>query len=243
MKNSTLSEINIQRDYYKKTSNQYNKMHTADETGEHFFALSCLAGLTDYLKIKSILDVGAGTGRSIKYLKKICPKIKIIGIEPVKELREIAYAEGISRDELIDGDATNINFKNLEFDLVCEFGVLHHIKNHKLAVDEMLRVSKKGIFISDTNNFAQGSIIKRSIKQILHTLRLWKFVYFVKTKGKGYTFSEGDGLAYSYSIFENYKQIKSHCSSVHIINTLEADINLYRTATHIALLGIKRINK
>jgi hypothetical protein len=41
MKNSTLSEINIQRDYYKKTSNQYNKMHTADETGEHFFALSC----------------------------------------------------------------------------------------------------------------------------------------------------------------------------------------------------------
>jgi hypothetical protein len=36
MKNSTLSEINIQRDYYKKTSNQYNKMHTADETGEHF---------------------------------------------------------------------------------------------------------------------------------------------------------------------------------------------------------------
>ena len=52
-------------------------MHVADETGEHFFALPCLAGLTNYLKIESILDLDSGTGRSVKYLKKICPKISI----------------------------------------------------------------------------------------------------------------------------------------------------------------------
>ena len=239
MNNKHIDEINIQRSYYKKTADQYDKRHTADETGAHSFALSCLAGLTNYLKIESILDLGAGTGRSIKYLKKICPKIKIVGIEPVKELREIGYSQGISKEELIDGDATKLNFRNSEFDLICEFGILHHIKNNKLVVDEMLRASKKAIFISDCNNLASGSKIKRSIKQILYALRLWKLADFINSKGKGYYVSEGDGLSYSYSVFENYRQIKSSCKSVHIINTLESDINLYRTAKHIALLGIK----
>jgi len=239
MKDKSIDEISIQRNYYKKTADQYEKNHNANEMDEHFFALACLVGLINYLKIESILDLGAGTGRSIKYLKKFFPKKKIIGIEPVKELREIAYSQGVSKEELIEGDATKLNFRNSEFDLVCEFGILHHIKNNKLVVDEMLRVSKKGIFISDSNNLGQGSMIKRSIKQILHALRLWKLVDFIKTKGKGYTISEGDGLAYSYSVFNNYHQIKSSCKSVHIINTLDADINLYRTAQHIALLGIK----
>ena len=239
MKNKNIDEINIQRSYYEKTADHYEKMHVADETSEHFFALSCLAGLTNYLKIESILDIGCGTGRGLKYLKKLCPKIKIIGIEPVKELREIAYSQRVPKEELIDGDATKLNFRNSEFDLVCEFGVLHHIKNNKLVVDEMLRVSKKAIFISDNNNLGEGSKVKRSIKQILYALRLWKLVDFIKTKGKGYTFSEGDGLAYSYSVFTNYRQIKSSCKSVHIINTKDADINLFKTASHIALLGIK----
>ena len=114
-----------------------------------------------------------------------------------------------------------------------------HIKNNKLVVDEMLRVSKKAIFISDNNNLGTGSKVTRSIKQILYALRLWKLVDFIKTKGKGYTISEGDGLAYSYSVFRNYRQIKSSCKSVHIINTKDADINLYKTAKTIALLGIK----
>ena len=48
-------------------------------------------------------------------MKKICPKIKVIGIEPVKKLREIAYSQGISKEELIDGDATKLNFRNSEF--------------------------------------------------------------------------------------------------------------------------------
>ena len=134
MKNKNIDEINIQRSYYEKTADHYEKMHVIDEADEHFFALSCLAGLTNYLKIESILDLGSGTGRSIKYLKEICPKIKVIGIEPVKELREVAYSQGISREELIDGDATKLNFKNSEFDLVCEFGTLHHIRNNKCIV-------------------------------------------------------------------------------------------------------------
>ena len=62
MNDKKSNEIDIQRNFYKKIANQYNKgnvenkFSAAFEHGEHYFALSCLAGLTDYLKIKSILD-------------------------------------------------------------------------------------------------------------------------------------------------------------------------------------------
>ncbi len=104
----------------------------------------------------------------------------------------------------------------------------------------MLRVSKKAIFISDCNNFGQGSLPARSIKQLANFLRLWPVVDRIKTHGRGYTISEGDGLAYSYSVFTNYAQIKRQCRSVHLLNTGSAGFNVYHTAGHLALLGIKR---
>lgn len=235
--NST-HEIDVQRRYYADTANAYDSMHL-DRTDEHFFALSFMVGIIDYLGIESILDIGSGTGRAIQYLKELRPEVKVIGIEPVRELREIAYAKGFPVQQLLDGDATRLDFDNAQFDLVCEFGVLHHIRRPELAVQEMLRVSRKAIFISDSNNFGQGSALSRALKQTLDFLGLWKVADLIKTKGKGYTISEGDGLAYSYSVFDNYRQIRSHCRSVHLLNTRDGFINPYRSASHVALLGIK----
>lgn len=109
----------------------------------------------------------------------------------------MGYNNGIGKEELIDGDALSLQFGDGHFDLVCEFGVLHHIKTPARAVAEMLRVSKKAIFISDSNNFGQGAYIGRSFKQALNLFGLWPIVDLIKTKGRGYTISEGDGLAYS----------------------------------------------
>lgn len=133
------------------------------------------------------------------------PELRVVGVEPVKELREMGYNKGVSKDNLIVGDATNLHFRDAEFDLVCAFGVLHQIKDPALAIAEMLRVSSEAIFISDANNFGQGNILARTMKQALNFLGLWKLADLIKTKGKGYTISEGDGLAYSYSVFNNYK--------------------------------------
>ncbi|MFN6460335.1 MAG: class I SAM-dependent methyltransferase [Nostoc sp. DedVER02] len=233
-------EIELQRRYYAETAYEYNKVHVNEnEKDEHFLALSLMVAALDYLEIQSILDVGSGTGRVLNYVKKKRPNIQILGIEPVKELREIGYLNGLSRDELINGDATQIKFDNGQFDLVCEFGVLHHIKKSQTAVSEMLRVANKAIFISDSNNFGQGSPSARFIKQLINAFGLWGFADFIKTKGKGYTILEGDGLTYSYSVFNNYKQIRHHCQSVHLFNTNGAGMNLYRTASHVALLGVK----
>ena len=114
----------------------------------------------------SILDLGSGTGRLIHYIKERQPEITVIGIEPSPELRDQGYSKGIGEAELIDGDAQDLDFPDESFDMVCEFGALHHIPRPNLAVQEMLRVSKKAIFISDCNNFGQGSATMRAIKQI-----------------------------------------------------------------------------
>ena len=62
MANST--EIETQWRYYAETASIYDSMHV-DEKDEHFFALSFLVGAIDYLDIKSVLDIGSGTGRVI----------------------------------------------------------------------------------------------------------------------------------------------------------------------------------
>jgi SAM-dependent methyltransferase len=201
--------------------------------------LAFLSATIDFCSIKSILDVGAGTGRTITYLKEKFPELHVVGIEPVEGLRSNGYEKGISKDILIDGSGTSIKFKDGEFDCVCEFGVLHHVAEPKKMVSEMLRVAKKAIFISDANNFGQGSYIRRSFKQAINSVGLWKAFNFLKTKGKGYQITEGDGLAYSYSVYNNYQQIKRACKRVHTINTKDGGINPYRTAEHVAILGIK----
>ena len=231
------TETDIQRTYYKDTAKLYDTLHV-NKKDEHYFALRILEAIIELYDIKSVLDIGAGTGRVARHLKSKNPDLRILSVEPVRELREIGYSHGLSRDELVEGDVNKLALRDGEFDLVTEFGVLHHVKDPALAISEMLRVSKIGIFISDSNNFGQGSFMSRSVKQVLNALKLWQLADLIKTKGKGYTISEGDGLAYSYSVFNNYDQIAKQCKT-HIFNTGPAGVNPYRTAEHVGLLGIK----
>jgi SAM-dependent methyltransferase len=198
-----------------------------------------LVATIDHFGIESILDIGSGTGRAVAYVKKKCPGIKIIGIEPVKELREVGYQNGLSKDELIEGDALKLNFRDGEFDMVCEFGMLHHVRSPEIVVAEMLRVAKKAIFISDSNNFGQGSAPVRVVKQLLNVFGLWKAATLIQTRGKGYILSKEDGLAYSYSVFNSYKQIEAKCNHIHLLNTSAGKTNLYKTASQVALVGVK----
>jgi ubiquinone/menaquinone biosynthesis C-methylase UbiE len=234
-----IEEAEIQRRYYAENASRYDDMHV-HEHDAHYFALTWMLAAIDYFEINSILDIGSGTGRVVAFIKEKRPGINVLGVEPIRELREIGYGRGISQNELIDGNATNLQFSHDEFDLVCEFGVLHHIKIPDTAVSEMLRVAKKAIFLSDSNNFGQGSFLVRSIKQTIDLFGLWKIADLIKTRGKGYIISEGDGLSYSYSVFNSYKKIKQRCKQIHLLNTQGGNINPYRTASHVALLGIKK---
>ena len=230
----------IQAEYYTKTSQSYDKSHLSNIKNEHDFALSFLSSCIEFYNTQSVLDVGAGTGRALLYLKKKFPNLKIFGIEPVENLREEAYSKGLAREVLIEGYGEKLSFEDESFDLVCEFGILHHVPHANIIISEMLRVSRIGIFISDSNNFGQGNRLSRFIKQGINAFHLWKAYNYIRTKGKVYQISEGDGLFYSYSVFNDLKQIKNSCPTIHIVNTQQSGINPYRSAPHVALIALKK---
>ena len=235
---SSEDEVTLQRKYYADTAAKYDEMQLS-EHDEHQFALAILSAMIEYHGIRSVLDVGSGTGRALRYLKLRHPGVRFVGIEPVEALRKVGHSSGLAECELIDGDVNALAATDGEFDLVCEFAVLHHVPHPAQAVGEMLRVARKAIFISDANNFGQGGGIARLIKWALSALGLWRAFDWLRTGGKGYHVSAGDGLFYSYSVFNDYRQIREACTAVHFFNTVDAAPDLRRSAPHVALLGLK----
>jgi ubiquinone/menaquinone biosynthesis C-methylase UbiE len=232
------NQINLQRDYYSRTASDYDKMHV-EGGGEHDLSCALIHSMCTHYNLTSILDVGSGTGRAIRYLSRRLPAAKIMGIEPVPELRAIGYGNGIASSMLVDGDATKMNYPDASFDLVCELGVLHHLPCPRKAIAEMLRVSKRGIFISDSNRFGHGSSISRYTKLLFWRLGLWPLVNWIKTRGRGYTFSEGDGIAYSYSVFDDLSYISSCCRSVMVFNLDGAGGRPLTGASHVGIFALK----
>jgi ubiquinone/menaquinone biosynthesis C-methylase UbiE len=233
------SEIQIQREYYTRTAAHYNAKHAPGD-GEHDLGCAVLESLVEHHKIPSILDVGSGTGRAVARFSSRLPHCQVMGIEPVEALRRVGYANGLSEKMLVEGDATKIAFPDNSFGLVCEFGVLHHIPRPRQAVAEMIRVCQTGIFISDSNRFGMGSSLGRVSKLALWKLGLWPAANWLKTKGKGYTYSEGDGVAYSYSVFDDYNFIAQHFKKVLVFNLDGEGDNALLRAPHVGLFAIHK---
>jgi len=236
------SQVSLQREYYQRTADQYDNMHM-DGDAEHQMALAWLGALISKENHKSLLDIGSGTGRALHFLKNHGLE-KTVGIEPVAELRAVGHAGGLASDQLVDGDATALAYPDNSFDIVSEFATLHHIKDHKAAVREMCRVAKHGVFISDSNNFGQGSKLKRRIKRLINGLGLWSVYDWLATKGKGFHWSEGDGLFYSYTVFRDVPVIQEKFPQIHFLTTQPAKgFNLFGDAPHLAIYATKSTNE
>lgn len=233
-----MSEVEAQRAYYARTAGDYDAMHV-DEGDEHYRALDWLSNLIAQNGFTSLLDIGSGTGRALRYLKDR-HDIRYLGVEPVEALRAAGHAKGLSPDELVDGNALALDFADDSFDVVSEFGVLHHIKDHRTAVAEMCRVAKHGVFISDSNNFGQGSRLTRLIKQSINAVGLWPAFDLLMTRGKGYHWSEGDGIFYSYSVINDLAVVRRKFPKLHFFSTMAASgPSFYRDAPHMAVFATR----
>ncbi len=196
----------------------YDSAHSQEI--EHEVALKYVFNFTRMIEITSMLDVGSGTGRAVKFFLENDPLIKINGVEPVEDLiKQATQKNKIPKELLICASGEKLPFKNEYFDAACAFGVMHHVKKPNLVVKEMTRVAKKAIFISDSNRFGQGSMATRWLKLILYKAGLWSLADLIKTRGQGHTFSQGDGLAYSYSVFDSYNTLAKWADRIILIPT------------------------
>ena len=97
--------------------------------------------------------------------------------------------------------------------------VLHHVREPRRAIREMSRVAARMVCISDCNFVGQGSALLRWIKAGMFISGLWPLANWIKTRGKGYTFSQGDGLAYSYSVFQDVPTLRKNWRTLRITST------------------------
>jgi len=233
--------VSKQRDYYNRTAVDYDALREGEP--EHIIASHWLSAIFNYHQYESLLDVGAGTGRIFRLFQIHNPDIQVRGIEPVEGLREQAYAKGISQEQIVDGDGYNLQFEDEAFDVVSAFGVMHHVEYPEKVIAEMLRTSKRAVFISDTNSYAYGSWPLLFLKRAVHILSLWRAFNYVKTGGKMYRYVEEDGIVYAFDIIAAYKQLQRHCTHVYVLTTNPNDwskqANPFFGSSHLALFGVK----
>lgn len=197
----------IQKQYYTETAARYEQMHAHEGAGDPF-SMRLLYAIVRMVDARSVLDVGAATGVSLSALKDELPHISLCAVEPVRELIHQAVQHGhTTAGPIFQARGEALPFRDASFDVVCEFAILHHVPDPEAVIREMLRVARKAVFISDSNRFGQGPRIIRIIKLLLFKLHLWGIFNYLRTFGKGFQFSEGDGVFYSYSVYDSFAQI------------------------------------
>lgn len=212
-------EADFQARYYTDTAGAYDAMHLHEDDG-HAVAMRFMSALVQTLQISSLLDVGCGTGRAVRHFRDHHADMCVRGVEPIRALIQQAIAvHGVPAGHVACGRGQSLPYPDGSFDAVCEFGILHHVPDPNAVVREMLRVARRAVFISDANRFGQGSWLGRIAKVALYQVKLWPLVNSIKTRGRGYTVTPGDGLAYSYSVFDSHDLLADWASRVILVPT------------------------
>lgn len=109
--------------------------------------LKQLKKITKKNKNKKILEPGCGAGLMSALLAKENQVTVLDLSQKALLMAKKTFKEQKSKGEFIQGDLFNMPFKDEEFDIVWNQGVLEHFSNPSLAMKEMARVTKKGGYI------------------------------------------------------------------------------------------------
>jgi ubiquinone/menaquinone biosynthesis C-methylase UbiE len=114
---------------------------TADATGKPFSLF------VDFHAIdgKDVLDVGCGSGIATQMLVEAGAKVVAVDLTDwaVATTKQRLAAFGLDA-EVRQGDAESLPFADGSFDLVFSWGVIHHSSDMDRALDELVRVCRRG---------------------------------------------------------------------------------------------------
>lgn len=231
----SVSEVDAQRQYHTDAADRYDEMRGAD-ADEDYRGLDRLSDIIGQQQMTPILEIVA-PGRGLPYLKN-CHDIRDVGVEPVAAQREKDCGKGLSREELIDGNALILALQDDGVDFGCAFGALHHIKDHRRVVSKTCWVAKTGIFSSGSHTFGEGSAVDRALKPTISVLELWQSFNLGMARGKGCNHFQGDRMFYSHSVFGEVPVVRKTFPALRSVTTTgSTGPNLYRQPPHITLFA------
>jgi len=213
------SAVSAQRDYYARTAATYDGMH---DMGEHHDALRHVAMYMRAIGASSLLDTGCGTGMAMLYLEREIAGLTTRGNDPSAALLSVASERhGIPSERLDCAGSERLPYEDGAFDVVVETGMLHHTPEPQRVVAEMLRVARKAVFISDSNIYGQegSSLPARALKLALARAGLLRPLLRRMRGGQDWYYNEGDGIAWSYSVFDSYPLVHDACAEVVVVPT------------------------
>jgi len=230
----------LQRQYYADTAAHYDTAHVIDR--EHDIAMGYATAMFEPLGIRTVLDVGTGTGRTIRALDN--PDLYVVGIEPVAELVDRAVVAGVPKRSLVRGSGFQLPFPDASFDAVCELAVLHHVPDPEPMIREMTRVARSFIFLSDDNRFGRsGRWYANLAKLAIYRTGMWPTFWKLKTRGKGYQYTDDDGISYSYSVFDSYGPLYEWADRVVLVPTglavRQGWLHPLLTSSHVLFMAIR----
>lgn len=213
----------LQHEFYSATAEQYDREFVSFED-EHGVALSYISMLVSGRSFRSVLDVGAGTGRGVRHFLSSHGHLEVRGVEPVRAMIEVAErSHGVPAGLIAEAGGDPLPFPDRSFDAAFELGVLHHVADPDAIVREMTRVARHAVFLSDENRFARGGAVAKMAKFGLYRLGLWEWVVRVRTRGRGYHLAPGDGgVAYSYSVYDSLPVLAEWADRIFLIPTVPA---------------------
>jgi len=206
-----------QLDYYRRTAGHYDAQHVADDD-EIAESLQHIERFIRQFGIRSVLDSGCGTGRGIRFLQRALPDVRVEGNDPSPELLEVATrVHGVPAALLHCSDTRTLPVAPGSFDAVMSLSVLHHVPESASLVQRMSEIAAKAVFIADANYMGQGSLVGSIAKLALTRAGVWPVVKYVQQGFKGWAYSDGDGVFYSYSVFNDLAILQQTFSKVMII--------------------------
>ncbi len=144
----TDQEENIDWDTVHSFGDEWEKFHSFEETeiqkiGDDYFDL---VDTTIINHNTLALDVGCGSGRWARYLAN-----RVHSIEAIDPSEAVFTANAYLKDKenvrVTQASVNNIPFDNESFDFVYSLGVLHHLPDTSLAIENCLKKLKSGGWI------------------------------------------------------------------------------------------------
>ena len=226
-------------DYYNATAAGYDNLHGGNEPA-HTAAFEIGWPLLGS-GIKSVLDVGCGTGRGLSWLAQMDPSLELHGIEPSESMLSIARTKLASVDLRV-GSGEQLPFSDASIDVVSAAGIMHHVDDPTRVITEMFRVSRRAVLISDHNNYAFGGTMAQKLRIGLKTLGMLRTVNYFRQGFNHKGYSKEDGWWYPYSLFDNYADIAKRSSRLYLFPTrpaVGAQGNILFSQGHFAVVAIK----